>query len=167
MVFTTSPLHTVLNHALAGAGIVGAGFDVSEDSLIVKTGQGASIRYPLPFRLGRVLDDLRRGDGQTDAKTISLGARWVLIPALAALRCSETGEEVRLTEKERDILVLLDKHRGQGVERKTLLDTIWGYAEGVETHTLETHIHRLRRKIEADPSAPVILCTEGSLYRLV
>mgnify|MGYP003394400406 CR=1 FL=1 len=156
---TISPLYTVLTHALAGAG-----FDVSEDSLIVKTGQGASIRYTLPFRLGRVIDDLRRGEGSD--KIISLGARWVLIPALAALRCSETGEEFRLTEKERDILVLLDKHRGQGVERKTLLDTIWGYAEGVETHTLETHIHRLRRKIEVDPSAPVILCTEGSLYRL-
>lgn len=161
---TTSPLHTVLTHALAGAGVVGARFETSDEALTVTTGQGALIRYPLPFRLGRVLDDLRRGEGSD--KTISLGARWVLLPALSALRCSDTGEEFRLTEKERDILVLLDRHRGAVVERKALLDSVWGYAEGVETHTLETHIHRLRRKIESDPTAPEILCTEESGYRL-
>ncbi|MCC7305366.1 MAG: response regulator transcription factor [Alphaproteobacteria bacterium] len=73
---------------------------------------------------------------------------------------------VRLTEKEGKILVLMAAAKGKLVDRQLLLDSVWGYAKGVETHTLETHIYRLRQKIERDPSEPKILLTEINGYRL-
>jgi DNA-binding response OmpR family regulator len=80
-------------------------------------------------------------------------------------------DEIRLTEKERDILLCLLAAKAQGegggaVERRALLDRVWGYAETVETHTLETHIYRLRQKIEMDPASPQYLLTDGTGYRL-
>lgn len=75
--------------------------------------------------------------------------------------------ETRLTEKESAILSCLHRAGGSIVARQTLLDEVWGYAQNVETHTLETHIYRLRQKIESDPSSPQILKTEDEGYSLV
>ena len=77
----------------------------------------------------------------------------------------QTSAHTALTEKERDILLRLYREKGI-VDRRTLLQDVWGYATQVETHTLETHIYRLRQKMENDPSAPVFLVTEGNGYRL-
>jgi DNA-binding response OmpR family regulator len=66
---------------------------------------------------------------------------------------------IRLTEKEVAILQCLLKANGKAVSRQALLDDVWQYAQGVETHTLETHIYRLRQKIERDPSLPEIVRT--------
>ena len=79
----------------------------------------------------------------------------------------DDGETIVLTEKERDILMRLHAAAGGIIDRNALLDAVWGYADGVETHTLETHIYRLRRKIETDPADPRHLVTEGAGYRLV
>jgi DNA-binding response OmpR family regulator len=73
---------------------------------------------------------------------------------------------LRLTEKERDILLALLEASGQRVERRDMLEKVWGYASGVETHTLETHVYRLRQKMEIDPAKPVIVLTDGDGYRL-
>lgn len=78
----------------------------------------------------------------------------------------EEGRDLRLTEKEVAILVCLHKAGGTIVGRQTLLDTVWGYAQDVETHTLETHIYRLRQKIEKDPANPSIIKTEEDGYTL-
>ncbi len=75
-------------------------------------------------------------------------------------------EAVRLTEKEVSILAYLYDAPGKALSRQALLDRVWDYAEGVETHTLETHIYRLRQKIEEDPSVPKILLTQEDGYRL-
>ncbi len=77
------------------------------------------------------------------------------------------GAIIRLTEKESHILQLLAAKPGATVSRKTLLDHVWKYANGIETHTLETHIYRLRQKIETDPANPVVLLTDNAGYRLV
>jgi DNA-binding response OmpR family regulator len=80
---------------------------------------------------------------------------------------SQSGKSVRLTEKESYILKLLVQNPGKIVSRKRLLDSVWQYADGIETHTLETHIYRLRQKIEKDPANPSLLITEEAGYRLV
>jgi DNA-binding response OmpR family regulator len=74
--------------------------------------------------------------------------------------------KVYLTQKENEILSYLLKLNGENVSRQRLLDTIWGYNAGVTTHTLETHIYRLRQKLESDPSHARILITEPDGYKL-
>ncbi len=73
---------------------------------------------------------------------------------------------VRLTEKEVAILSYLTGLKGSTISREDLLSCVWDYAEGVETHTLETHIYRLRQKIEEDPSSPKIILTMDDGYSL-
>lgn len=77
-----------------------------------------------------------------------------------------TERKIRLTEKEKKILVLLKRAEGQVVERRVLLEKVWDYAETLETHTLETHIYRLRQKIEKDPANPEIILTQDAGYSI-
>ena len=79
----------------------------------------------------------------------------------------ESDNKIRLTEKETAILKFLYRSGDKPVSRDVLLDEVWGYNSGVTTHTLETHIYRLRQKIEEDPSNAQILVTEQGGYRLV
>jgi DNA-binding response OmpR family regulator len=80
---------------------------------------------------------------------------------------NETARKIRLTDKETAILKYLYRCGDRVVGRDTLLDEVWGYNAGVTTHTLETHVYRLRQKIEANPSDARILVTEQGGYRLV
>ena len=75
-------------------------------------------------------------------------------------------KKIRLTEKETAILKYLYRVGNKTVSRETLLGEVWGYNAAVTTHTLETHIYRLRQKIEAEPSAARLLLTEPGGYRL-
>jgi DNA-binding response OmpR family regulator len=77
------------------------------------------------------------------------------------------GSKVRLTEKETSILRYLYRAGQRPVSRETLLQEVWAYNSGVTTHTLETHIYRLRQKIEKDATAPTILVTEAGGYKLM
>jgi len=79
---------------------------------------------------------------------------------------SNDGRSIRLTEKENNILKFLFKNLGNTVSRETLLHEVWGYNSKVTTHTLETHIYRLRQKIEDDPSKACFLITEPGGYKL-
>lgn len=79
---------------------------------------------------------------------------------------NEHGRKVRLTDKESAIIEHLVKDGGV-VTRETLLAEVWGYSAAITTHTLETHIYRLRRKIEPDPANATLLVTEPGGYRLV
>lgn len=77
-----------------------------------------------------------------------------------------TGNVQKLTDKETAILVHLYRAAGAPIGRDELLRDVWEYVDGVETHTLETHIYRLRQKIEPDPSQPSIIVTSGDGYRI-
>jgi DNA-binding response OmpR family regulator len=77
----------------------------------------------------------------------------------------EGQKRIRLTEKETNILKYLQR-AGSTVSRDVLLHEVWGYNPAVSTHTLETHIYRLRQKIEKDPSRAQLLITESGGYRL-
>jgi DNA-binding response OmpR family regulator len=77
------------------------------------------------------------------------------------------GSKVRLTEKETSILKYLYRAGEKVVTRDVLLQEVWGYNSGVTTHTLETHIYRLRQKIEKDPAHAELLVTETGGYKLV
>jgi DNA-binding response OmpR family regulator len=76
------------------------------------------------------------------------------------------GDEIHLTPTEFDLLCCLAAAQGQVLSRERLLAEVWGYGDAITTHTLETHIYRLRQKIEPDPSNARLLVTEGGGYRL-
>lgn len=78
----------------------------------------------------------------------------------------EQGRAVRLTDKEVAILCRLGHAGGEVVTRDVLLTEVWGYSAQITTHTLETHIYRLRRKIEAGPGQAGLLLSENGGYRL-
>ena len=127
-------------------------------------GTAGAVVLPLgAFRVGALLDRL---SAAPDRPAMLVFGPFTLVTADAVLQ-REGAAELRLTEKERDILVALHAAAGGFVERASLLQAVWGYVAEVETHTLETHIYRLRQKIEADPAKPVILVTEENGYRLV
>ena len=78
----------------------------------------------------------------------------------------DKNRSIRLTEKENYILKFLYKNLGNFISREILLHEVWGYNSTVTTHTLETHIYRLRQKIEDDPSNACFLITEPGGYKL-
>ncbi|NYZ13057.1 response regulator transcription factor [Azospirillum sp. RWY-5-1] len=130
---------------------------------------GANDYIVKPFRLGVLLARLRaqlRQFEQSEDAVFTLGP-YTFRPS-AKLLLDETGKrKVRLTEKETAILKYLYRSGDRVVGRDTLLGEVWGYNAGVTTHTLETHVYRLRQKIERDPSNAEILVTESGGYRLV
>ena len=85
----------------------------------------------------------------------------------AKLLVSANGRKVRLTEKETSVLRHLYRAGPQPVSREHLFREVWGDNGRVNTHTLETHIYRLRQKVERDTAMPAILVTESGGYRLV
>ncbi len=130
---------------------------------------GADDCVTKPFRLAvlmaRIRAHLRQVDRSGDA-TFAIGP-YQFRPAAKLLVDRARNREVHLTDKETAIVDYLYRTGDRPVARATLLDEVWGYNAGVTTHTLETHIYRLRQKIEPQPEAPSILLTEAGGYRLV
>jgi hypothetical protein len=135
--------------------------------LLIAEGVSGQNIFSLPLRLGALLDRIMRHhlSGEAGSAAFTLGP-FIFSAGSGTLTDRKSGKIVRLTEKERDILIKLYDRRGGTVDRRELLDDIWGYAEGIETHTLETHIYRLRQKIEEDPARPLWLLTDETGYRL-
>lgn len=120
--------------------------------------------FKFPVLLARIRAQLRQHEQSEDA-VFTLGP-YTFKPSMKLL-VTEDDRKVRLTEKETNILKFLYRSTDGVVARDTLLHEVWGYNAGVTTHTLETHIYRLRQKIEPDPSNARLLVTESGGYRLV
>ena len=103
--------------------------------------------------------------GHSEDAVFAIGP-YVFRPAAKLLLEPARGRKVRLTDKESNILKFLYRAAGKPVPRQVLLNEVWGYNSSVTTHTLETHIYRLRQKIEADPSRTRMLLTAGGGYGL-
>ncbi|MGQ7794393.1 response regulator transcription factor [Faunimonas sp. B44] len=143
------------------------GHDTDSDA-ILGLESGANDYVVKPFRfavlLARIRAHLRQHEQSEDA-TFAIGP-YTFRPA-AKLLLDQKGGKVRLTEKETAILKYLYRAGERIITRDVLLSEVWGYNSGVTTHTLETHIYRLRQKIERDPSNAEILVTESGGYKLV
>jgi DNA-binding response OmpR family regulator len=128
---------------------------------------GASDWLDKPIRIGELLARLRAGlcDIEIEAGVLTIGP-YAFRPSAKLLSNPAEGRKVRLTEKEAAILEFLYR-AGRPIGRDTLLGEVWGYNAGVATHTLETYVYRLRRKIERDPANAEILVTEPGGYRLL
>ncbi|PWE33501.1 DNA-binding response regulator [Maritimibacter sp. 55A14] len=129
---------------------------------------GANDYIPKPFKfpvlLARIRAQLRQHEQSEDA-IFQLGP-YTFKPSMKML-IDSNDRKVRLTEKETNILKYLYRSTDNVVPRDTLLHEVWGYNAGVTTHTLETHIYRLRQKIEPDPGNARLLVTESGGYRLM
>ena len=119
--------------------------------------------FKFPVLLARIRSQLRQHEQSEDA-VFKLGP-YSFRPALKLLVCAD-DTKIRLTEKETNILKFLYRAPIPVVPRDMLLQEVWGYNAAVTTHTLETHIYRLRQKIEPDPANVQLLLTETGGYRL-
>ena len=129
---------------------------------------GASDYIAKPFRLNELLARLRaqlRSFENSEDAVFSIGP-YIFRPAVRQLQQPDKNRRIRLTDKETAILKYLYRAAGKPVARQVLLNEVWGYNAAVTTHTLETHVYRLRQKIEADPTTSRLLLTEGGGYRL-
>jgi len=129
---------------------------------------GANDYLAKPFRLNELLARLRaqlRSFENSEDAVFTIGP-YVFRPAAKQLLEPVKNKRIRLTDKEAAILKFLYRAAGKPVARQVLLNEVWGYNAAVTTHTLETHVYRLRQKIEPDPALAKLLVTEGGGYRL-
>ncbi|UYH51898.1 response regulator transcription factor [Candidatus Kirkpatrickella diaphorinae] len=140
-----------------------------EGDVIRGLDSGANDYIAKPFRvaelLARIRAQLRLFESSEDA-VFSIGP-YLFRPSTKLLHDERSGRRIRLTEKEAAILKFLYRAGARPIARQILLNEVWGYNAAVTTHTLETHIYRLRQKIEPDPAQASILVTETGGYRLV
>lgn len=143
------------------------GADTDADT-ILGLDSGANDYVTKPFKFSVLFARLRahlRSHEQSEDAVFRIGP-YTFKPS-AKLLITDDERKVRLTEKETQILKYLYRIGEKVVTRDVLLQEVWGYNSGVTTHTLETHIYRLRQKIEANPSNAEILVTEAGGYKLV
>lgn len=143
------------------------GHDTDSDEILgLESGANDYVTKPFRFSvlLARIRAALRQHD-QSEDVVFSIG-HYTFQPAAKLLETGE-GSKVRLTDKETSILKYLYRQGPKTISRDVLLKEVWGYNNRVTTHTLETHIYRLRQKIERDPANARLLVTEEGGYRLV
>lgn len=145
--------------------LTGQGSD-ADTVLGLEAGANDYVVKPFKFAvlLARIRAHLRQYEASEDA-VFQVGP-YTFHPG-SKLLVSEKGSKTKLTEKETAILRFLYRAGQKPVSRETLLQEVWGYNSGVTTHTLETHVYRLRQKVEKDAAIPAILVTDAGGYKLV
>ena len=142
---------------------------VTDSDTVLGLEAGANDYVAKPFRFNVLLARLRaqlRLHEQSEEAVFTIGP-YTFRPSHKLLVNEAVKRKIHLTEKESAILKYLYRTGGQVVRREKLLGEVWGFNAAVTTHTLETHVYRLRQKIEKDPSRAEILVTEQGGYRLV
>ena len=140
---------------------------------ILGLNSGANDYVTKPFKFAALLARLRahlRSFEQSEDAVFQVGP-YEFAPAYKKLtpptvEGEKPPRDIRLTEKETNILKYLYRAGGKPVCREELLHEVWGYNSGVTTHTLETHVYRLRQKIEPEKGVATLLVTEPGGYRL-
>lgn len=143
------------------------GNDTDADTVLgLESGANDYVTKPFRFAvlLARIRAHLRQHEASEDAQ-FAIGP-YTFRPGSKML-VDEKSRKIRLTEKETAILRYLYRAGQKVVTRDVLLQEVWGYNAAVTTHTLETHVYRLRQKIEKDPSNARILVTDAGGYKLV
>ncbi len=156
-----------LRQAGVGAPVIMLTAAEGEADTILGLDAGANDYVTKPFKFAVLLARIRaqlRSHEQSEDAVFKIGP-FDFRPAGKVL-IDGKGRKLRLTDKETNILKYLYRAGGKPVAREELLAEVWGYNASVTTHTLETHVYRLRQKIEADPSNAKLLVTEGGGYRL-
>ncbi len=139
----------------------------SDADTVLGLDSGANDYVTKPFRFAVLLARIRahlRSHEQSEDAVFQIGP-YSFRPA-GKILLDPKGKKVRLTEKETNILKYLYRAGAKPVSREELLTEVWGYNAGVTTHTLETHIYRLRQKIEPEPGQARLLLTDAGGYRL-
>ncbi|MEO0821865.1 MAG: response regulator transcription factor [Pseudomonadota bacterium] len=142
--------------------------DTSDTTTIRALEAGANDFQGLPARLPVLIARIRchlRQHEYSEVAVLRIG-QHLFHPGDKAV-IDPAGKRVRLTEKETAVLRRLHRADGEVVARGVLLAEIWGYDSHIKTHTLETHVYRLRQKLEICPTDPKLLLTEKRGYRLV
>ena len=140
----------------------------SDDDTVQGLDSGANDYVTKPYKFAVLLARIRaqlRDYEHSEGAVFRLGA-YEFRPAAKVL-VDDKGKKIRLTEKETNILKYLYRAGEKAVSREELLAEVWGYNAGVTTHTLETHVYRLRQKVEKDAANPAILITDAGGYKLV
>ncbi len=123
----------------------------------------------LPLRAGVMMDRVRYmlsgRDRFAQGETITF-LTYTLNSEDGMLSDIASARQVRLTDKEKLILMLLYAAPERSMDRKSLLQDVWGYAETAETHTLETHLYRLRQKLEDGLALKDLIVTKDGIYTL-
>jgi DNA-binding winged helix-turn-helix (wHTH) protein len=174
--FRTPTLNLIFQEALEGLSLesLGSTQDVISVVKASDTGWGVvedancfrlfigiqTYRFSKPVRIGDIVSCVQKYASSTFPK---IGSH-TLLPESRALLLGE--ERIALTEKEVDLLLFLIQAHGDGSSRQEILQKVWGYGEGLETHTLETHIYQLRKKIEKNPHQPQIIVSTSTGYAI-
>lgn len=155
--------------APAGDAVIDARTHSAKDTASDTSASVPSFTIALPIRIGHIADTLaaiRRSNAQTVCADVRTWHGLKLDPVEKHITDMNTDASARLTDKEIALLAVLIDASGTAIPKQRILETVWGYADGVTTHTLETHVYRLRRKLSDAGITPDLIKTDEEGYRI-
>ena len=141
--------------------------EVQDEVRALEAGASDFVRLPCAraVLLARIRAQVRQHEASEHAE-LRIGP-YLFRPATRELLDPARRSPIRLTRTETALLRYLYRQNGRSVSQYDLLTEVWGYSRRVRSHTVQTHVYRLRRKIEADPANPLLIVTKDDGYLLV